>query len=73
LGAAAFYDTGNVFNTISDVRLKDFTHTAGFGFRYQTPLGPVRVDVGFNLNPRQLPDGTREERTQVFFTLGHAF
>lgn len=72
-GAAAFYDAGNVFNRISDVRLRDFTHTAGFGLRYQTPLGPVRLDVGFNLNPRQLPGPTREERTQVFFTLGHAF
>ncbi len=73
IGAAVFYDTGNVFNRISDVRLTDFTHTTGFGLRYQTPLGPIRLDFGINLNPQLLPNGMREERTQVFFTLGHAF
>jgi outer membrane protein assembly factor BamA len=72
-GTALFYDTGSNFQSLSDVRLKDFTHSAGFGFRYQTPLGPVRLDVGFNLNPKLQPNGTREERVQVFFTLGQAF
>jgi outer membrane protein insertion porin family len=72
-GIAGFYDTGNVFEEISNVRLSGFTHTAGFGLRYETPLGPVRLDIGFNLKPQLLPTGVREERTQVFFTLGHAF
>jgi outer membrane translocation and assembly module TamA len=77
IGGALFYDTGTVFERPSDFTLGDFTHTAGAGLRYQTPLGPVRLDFGFNLNPQLVlqPDGTqaREERVQVFFTLGHAF
>lgn len=78
LGGALFYDTGNVFQDVSSVHLRDFTHTAGFGLRYQTPLGPVRLDVGINLNPKLRRFGPnnelrRDERTQVFFTLGHAF
>lgn len=28
-----------------------FSHTIGFGFRYATPIGPVRIDLGYQLNP----------------------
>ena len=53
LGAALFYDTGNVFGRPRDFSFAGFTHSAGPGLRFQTPLGPVRVDVGFNLHPRK--------------------
>jgi outer membrane translocation and assembly module TamA len=70
---ALFYDTGNAFGKITTIRYSEFTHSAGFGLRYQTPLGPVRLDIGFNLKPRTLPTGEREERVQVFLTLGNPF
>jgi outer membrane protein insertion porin family len=73
LGGALFYDTGNVFPKIADVHLSEFTHTVGFGFRYQTPVGPARLDFGFNLKPEKRPDGTPEARLKVFFTLGNPF
>jgi outer membrane translocation and assembly module TamA len=73
IGAALFYDTGNAFPTFRSIQLSDITHTAGFGLRYQTPLGPVRLDFGFNLKPRVQLDGQKEERVQVFFTLGNPF
>src|SRR5437879_5929901 len=78
LGGALFYDTGNVFPNISGIHLSEFTHTAGFGLRYQTPLGPVRVDVGINLNPKLRiqvgqPSYRREDRFKVFFTLANPF
>jgi outer membrane protein insertion porin family len=73
VGGAVFYDTGNVFPTISDVHLSDFTHSAGFGIRYQTPLGPVRVDVGFNLRRRINENGQLERPAAIFFTLGNPF
>ena len=68
LGGAAFYDTGTVFRHISDFNVGDFTHTLGFGIRYETPLGPIRVDFGFNLNRKP-----GESLNKVFFTLGHTF
>lgn len=77
LGTAFFYDTGNVFERPADFSLTDFTHSAGLGLRFQTPLGPVRLDFGLNLHPRIRiqGDGTpvRESRGKIFFTLGHAF
>jgi len=78
LGGALFYDTGNVFERPSDFSIRDFTHSAGLGLRFLTPLGPVRVDGGFNLHPSIRIDpisGTpvREEPFHLFFTLGHTF
>jgi outer membrane protein insertion porin family len=70
LSVAFLYDTGTVFDRISDFSVGDFTHTSGLGLRYLTPLGPVRVDFGLNLN-RQESIGERAHR--LHFTLGHAF
>jgi outer membrane protein assembly complex protein YaeT len=65
LGGTLFYDGGNVFSDVnhinldwkskSDTELNYFSHTIGFGVRYPTPIGPVRVDVGYLLNPAQYP------------------
>ena len=67
-GGTVFYDTGTVYNDLSDFKIGDFTHSAGFGFRYQTPIGPIRVDFGVNLNRQP-----EESKHQISFTLGHAF
>ena len=32
-----------------------FTHDVGIGFRYHTPIGPVRIDTSYNLNPPVYP------------------
>jgi outer membrane protein insertion porin family len=68
LNGGVFYDTGNVFERPSDFGLAEFTHSAGGGLRYKSPLGIIRVDLGFNLRPKPL-----ERRYSAFFTLGHAF
>jgi len=77
LGGALFYDTGNVFERPSAFTFNDFTHSVGAGLRFQTPLGPLRFDVGVNLFPKVvlLGDGSpsQEQRVHVFFTLGHTF
>jgi outer membrane protein insertion porin family len=69
LGFVAFYDGGNVFEHVG---FRDFgsnyTNSVGIGFRYATPIGPVRVDLGHNFNA--LP-GIKS--TQLFITLGQAF
>ena len=69
LGLAVFYDGGNVFPTVG---FHDFTslysNNVGLGLRYATPVGPVRIDVGRNLNPIQ-----GISATQYFITIGQAF
>ena len=30
--------------------LNYFAHTVGFGFRYGTPVGPIRIDLGYQIN-----------------------
>jgi outer membrane protein assembly factor BamA len=69
LGGAVFYDGGNVYNSIGFGNFfSNYTNTLGFGFRYKTPVGPVRFDIGHNLNP--IPG---VKATQIFITLGQAF
>jgi outer membrane protein assembly factor BamA len=69
LGIVAFYDGGNVFPRVG---FHDFTslysNNAGVGLRYSTPVGPVRVDLGRNLNPIQ-----GVQATQYFISIGQAF
>ncbi len=63
LGGTLFYDGGNVYSDVNHVTLRwksptitdlnYFSHTVGFGVRYPTPVGPVRFDIGYQLNPAQ--------------------
>jgi outer membrane protein insertion porin family len=72
LGGVGFFDAGNVFRFASDIRVTDFRPAAGFGLRYRSPLGPLRFDVGFNLDRQMLPTG-RERGTVFHLSLGQAF
>jgi outer membrane protein assembly factor BamA len=69
LGLVTFYDGGNVFPTVG---FHDFTslysNNVGLGLRYATPVGPVRIDLGRNLNPIQGINAT-----QYFVSIGQAF
>jgi len=69
LSIVAFYDGGNVFPYVG---FNDFTelysNNVGLGLRYSTPVGPIRIDVGQNLNP--VP-GIKS--TQYFISIGQAF
>jgi outer membrane protein insertion porin family len=66
LGVAAFYDGGNVFRTVGFHG--QYLNNIGIGLRYATPVGPVRIDIGHNLNGQA---GIKS--TQIFITLGQAF
>jgi outer membrane protein assembly factor BamA len=69
LGVVAFYDGGNVFPTIGFHNFTAlYSNSVGIGLRYATPVGPLRIDIGHNLNP--VP-GIKP--TQYFITLGQAF
>ena len=69
LGGVVFYDGGNVYSAINLASfVNNYTNTVGVGLRYATPIGPVRIDIGRNLNP--VPG---IGATQYFITLGQAF
>jgi outer membrane protein insertion porin family len=64
-----------------------FSHAAGLGMRYHTPVGPIRLDFSYNLNPPIYPVNVNYSLTQpysephvgeanhfnFFFSLGQTF
>lgn len=68
-----FIDAGNVFKFAGDIRLGDLRVATGFGVRYRSPIGPLRVDWGFKVHPRLLPTGGREKAHVLHISLGQAF
>jgi outer membrane protein insertion porin family len=71
-----FLDGGNVWLEPWDVQLSDLRWAVGPGFRYDTPIGPVRFDVGVQLNPIEnlMIEGNPEKRKwRVHFSIGQAF
>jgi outer membrane protein assembly complex protein YaeT len=61
VGGVLFHDAGNVYSSLGNFsfrvhqkNLQDFdymVHAAGFGLRYRTPIGPVRLDLAYSINP----------------------
>lgn len=91
-GVVFFNDAGNVFSSLSEMRLLKFTQSSpadlnydvdamGIGFRYKTPIGPVRLDLAYGLNtPRyQIVPQTgpvqvlRLPAFQYFISIGQSF
>ena len=46
-----FLDGGNVWANPWDFKLNDLRYDVGPGLRYKTPIGPIRADIGYQLNP----------------------
>jgi outer membrane protein assembly complex protein YaeT len=61
IGGVLFHDCGNLYSSLSNLsfrtdqrNLHDFdymVHAVGLGIRYRTPIGPVRADVAYAINP----------------------
>jgi len=67
LKGVLFYDTGNAWTEDEDF-FTDMRNSVGAGIRWQSPLGPLRFEWGYNLSPRD------DEKQSVFeFTIGKAF
>jgi outer membrane protein assembly complex protein YaeT len=73
LTATGFVDAGNVFLKASDLDITNLRPSAGFGVMYRSPVGPIRVDLGFNLDPRELHPGVQERRRVLHILLGQPF
>jgi outer membrane protein assembly factor BamA len=72
LGAVGFIDGGNVFARAGDLDVSRLRGSVGFGVRYDSPLGPVRLDFGFKLN-RLTVAGQRESGWEYHLSIGEAF
>lgn len=68
VGVVGFVDSGNVFARAVNIDIAELRTAAGVGLRYKSPVGPIRVDLGFKVNRR--PD---ENLTAWFITFGQAF
>lgn len=76
LGAVIFLDGGNAWSKPWDFNLNDLRYDVGPGLRYNTRIGPIRADFGYQLNP--IPglwvNGKPETRRFRFhFSIGQAF
>jgi outer membrane protein insertion porin family len=72
LQGVGFIDAGNVFRLATDVSVTDLRSAAGFGVRVNSPVGPIRLDLGFNLD-RKVFAGSRERSPVLHVSIGPAF
>lgn len=68
-GLVFFYDVGNVYASPFPRFHHKQLQSAGVGFRYHTPVGPIRLDVAIPFNPRKHLD----KGFQVYFSIGQSF
>ncbi|MEW5733341.1 MAG: outer membrane protein assembly factor BamA [Thermodesulfobacteriota bacterium] len=65
----AFYDTGDVYDNDQDINLGDIKKTWGLGVRWYSPMGPIRLEHGWPIDPPEgVSSGGRWE-----FAMGTAF
>ena len=63
-----FTDLGNVYAVENNWDFSDYKHTAGVGFLWMSPMGPIRLAWGFNLDQKE-----GEDTSNWDFTMGGAF
>jgi outer membrane protein assembly complex protein YaeT len=68
VGAVLFIDGGNVFRRVTEFDIGELRGGLGFGLRYQSPVGAIRLDLGFKIDRRE-----GERPTALHFSLGQAF
>lgn len=80
-GVATFLDGGQVWNNFMDIGASPIQFGVGGGLRYQSPIGPVRIDLAYKLNPTnqdlQIYQGQNYgnawDRWGIHFSIGQAF
>ncbi len=65
LKGVVFFDTGNAWTNDQGYDLGDLRYAAGGGVRWLSPLGPIRIEIGFPLNRRR-----HEKSSVVLFSFG---
>jgi len=65
LKGVVFFDAGNAFSAAQGIDMNQMRMATGGGFRWLSPIGPLRIEVGFPLNPR-----VGDDRQAVMFSFG---
>jgi len=76
LGGVIFLDGGNVWSDPWSFRVNDMRYNVGPGLRYNTPIGPIRADIGYQLNPipeLRIKGEPQPRRFRFHFSIGQAF
>lgn len=68
IGVEGFIDLGNIWSDADDLKTFELRYCLGFGLRFNTPLGLVRLDYAINVARR---DG--EKFGMFYFSMGQAF
>ena len=72
LQMVGFLDAGDVIDRVGNFDFARIRGAAGFGVRYRSPIGPIRIDLGFKLDRREFA-GERERLTALHLSIGQAF
>jgi len=64
LQGVVFADWGNAWGFNESISIADLKFGKGVGIRFDTPIGPIRIDYGF---------GEGKEEGQAYFSIGHTF
>lgn len=67
-GIVPFLDGGMVYSDTTPTFNQSLNWGTGLGFRYYTPIGPIRLDLGVPLQDRE-----HQKKLQVYFSIGQAF
>ena len=63
-----FFDTGDLYDNGEPIRLGSLRKSAGFGFRWNSPMGPIRIEYGKVIHPKE-----GESSGGFEFSMGSAF
>lgn len=80
-GIAIFLDAGQIWQKLDHIHYDDLQYGGGFGFRYRSPIGPIRLDFGYKINPTNedlaiyngVDYGGKMQRIGIHFNIGQAF
>ena len=64
---------GRVWRYVTDIDFGELRGAVGFGVRYKSPVGPLRIDLGFKLHRDPIVPGVLEPLTALHISLGQAF
>lgn len=81
MGIAFFLDGGQVWSSLKRMDERPIQFGTGGGLRYASPIGPIRIDLAYKVNPTNedlgiyegINYGGRWSRWRIHFSIGQAF